>query len=195
MSTFCLSNFGWFISDEILLYPFLLGKYFIMLTTWKSIFQTELCCVSQLVWSCYCTCFIVFRILFMTQNITNTSTFDHLWSGQRHKRFGVWSEALAASKRHVFFFFGGEFCWAGRMLEVKTRGAQILFIELVTYWRVMWRENETIDMYTAHVWWYYHYHTCQWFLFPFTPHQKNQVQSLRAGKVYIYLYAYIYVDI
>lgn len=133
MSTFCLSNFGWFIADEILLYPLLLGKYFIKLTTWKSIFQTELCCVSQLVWSCYCTCFNVFRILFMTQNITNTSTFEDLWSGQRHKRFGVWSEALAASKRHVFLLLavscveqGGCWKWKKRCSNFVHRTSHLL---------------------------------------------------------------------
>ena len=185
MSTFCLSNFGWFIADEILLYPLLLGEVFFLADNVEIHFSNRI--------MLRVTCFNVFRILFMTQNITNTSTFEDLWSGQRHKRFGVWSEALAASKRHVFLLLavscveqGGCWKWKKRCSNFVHRTSHLL----KSHVKGEWNNRHVI----ADVWWYYHYHSLSYLSVIFVslhPHQKKQVQLFEGWKgvcLYIYIF-------
>ena len=125
---FCFSNFGWFIGDEILLYPLLFWNYLNMSTTWTSIFSTTILLRGSA---------DVELLLYLFQRIWRIIyTF---YDSKCHKHLNIWPPVVRSATQKIwrliwstssiqktrFFVAGGELCWAGRMLEVKTRGAQI----------------------------------------------------------------------
>ena len=119
---FCFSNFGWFIGDEILLYPLLFWNCFNVSTTWKSIFSTTILLRGSA---------DVELLLYLFQRIWRIIyTF---YDSKCHKHLNIWSHVVRSATQKIwrliwstssiqktrFFVAGGELCWAGRMLEAK----------------------------------------------------------------------------